>query len=97
MPHKRISEMLKCETRFGSACGHSHWSHWWKMEEGDSADKLHFGVLGIGTWRLTKYLPWGSQNVEVRNGEMNTRFNEVNSTVQMNWNKIRGLLLHITM
>jgi hypothetical protein len=38
----------------------------------------------------------GIRNVEVRNSEMNARFNEVNSTVQMNLNKIGGLLLHFT-
>jgi hypothetical protein len=53
MPHNRIAEMPKCETRFGSACGHNHWSHRRKMEEGASADKLHFRVSGIGTWRVT--------------------------------------------
>jgi hypothetical protein len=66
------------------------------MEEGASADKLHFRVSGIGTWRVTKSSPRGSRNAEVRNGEMNARFNEVNSTVQMNLNKIGGLLLHFT-
>jgi hypothetical protein len=96
MPHNRIVEMPKCKTCFGSACGQNHWSHWRKIEEGSSADKLHFGVSGIGTWRVTKYLPWGSQNAEARNGEMNGRFNEFNSTVQMNLNKIGGLLLHFT-
>jgi hypothetical protein len=45
----RIAKMTKCETRFGSACGHSHWSHRKKMEEGSSASKLNFGVLGIST------------------------------------------------
>jgi hypothetical protein len=42
MPHNRITEMLKSETLFGSACGHNQWSHLWKMEEGASATKLHF-------------------------------------------------------
>jgi hypothetical protein len=60
MPHNRIVIMPKCEKCFGSACGHSHWSHRQKMEEGASVDKLHFGVSGIGTWRVTKSLPRGS-------------------------------------
>jgi hypothetical protein len=64
------------------------------MEEGASADKLHFGVSGIRTWRVKKYLPRGSRNAEVGNGEMNARFNEVNSMVQMNLNKIEGILFH---
>jgi hypothetical protein len=66
------------------------------MEEGAIANKLHFGVLGFGTWRVMKYSPWGSRNAEVQNREMNARFNEVNSMVQMNLNKIGGLLLHFT-
>jgi hypothetical protein len=66
------------------------------MEEGASADKLHFRVSGIGTWRVTKSLPLGSQNAKVQNGKMYTRFNEVNSTMQMNLNKIGGLLFHFT-
>jgi hypothetical protein len=90
----RIVEMSKCETCFGSACGHNHWSHRGNMEEGDSAGKLLFGVSGIRTWRVTKSSPRGSRNAKVRNGEMNARFNEVNSMVQMNLNKIGGLLLH---
>jgi hypothetical protein len=45
----RIAEMPKCETHFGSACGHSHWSHRRKMEEGTTATKLNFGVSGIDT------------------------------------------------
>jgi hypothetical protein len=81
MPHNRIVEMSKCETCFGSACSHSHWSHRQKMEEGASADKIHFGVSGIGTWRVTKFLPRESRNSKVRNGKMNARFNEVNSMV----------------
>jgi hypothetical protein len=96
MPHNRIAKMPKCETHFGSTHGHSHWSHRWKMEEGASADKLHFGVSMIETWRITKYLPRGSRNDEVKSGEMNARFNEVNSTVQKNLNKIGGILLHFT-
>jgi hypothetical protein len=64
------------------------------MEEGASEDKLHFRVSGIGTWRVTKSSPRGSKNDEVRNGEMNARFTEVNSTMQMNLNNIGGLLLH---
>jgi hypothetical protein len=44
--------LSKCKTRYGSACGHSHWSHRRKMEEGASADKLHFGVSEIATWRV---------------------------------------------
>jgi hypothetical protein len=59
----------------------SLWSHQWKMKEGASVDKLLFVVLGIKTWRVTKSSPRGSRNVEVQNGEMNTRFNEVNSMV----------------
>jgi hypothetical protein len=65
MPHNRIAEMPKCKTPFGSAYGHNHWSHRWKMEEGASADKLHFGVSGIGTWRVMKSSPRGSRNAEV--------------------------------
>jgi hypothetical protein len=66
------------------------------MEEGASADKLHFGFSGIDTWRVTKSSPRGSRNAKVQNGEMNARFNKVNSTVQMNLNKIGGLLLYFT-
>ena len=61
--------------------------------EGVSSDKLHFGVSRIGTWSVMKYLPWGSQNVKMRNGEVNASFYEFNPTVQVKLNKIAGLLL----
>jgi hypothetical protein len=85
--------MTKCKTRFGSICGHSHWSHRQKMKEGASSDKLHFRVSGIETWTVMKYLPRGSQNAEVRNGEVNASFYEFNPTVQVKLNKIAGILL----
>jgi hypothetical protein len=47
MPRNRNRRNVK--TPFGVGCGHNHWSHRWKMEEGASATKLHFGVSGIGT------------------------------------------------
>jgi hypothetical protein len=53
-------EMSKCETRFGSIYGRSHWSHRQKMKEGASSDKIHFGVSGIMTWSVMKSLPRGS-------------------------------------
>jgi hypothetical protein len=65
------------------------------MKEGVSSDKLHFGVLGIETWSVMKSLPRGSQNTEVRNGEVNTSFYEFNPMVQVKWNKITGLLFHL--
>jgi hypothetical protein len=91
----RNPEMPKCETRFGSICGRSHWSHRRKMKEGASSDKLHFGVSGIGTWSVMKSLPRGSRNAEVRNGEVNASFYEFNPTVQVKLNKIAGLLLRL--
>jgi hypothetical protein len=66
------------------------------MKEGASSDKLHFGVSGIGTWSVTKYLPRGSRNAEVRNGEVNASFYEFNPTVQVKLNKIAGLLLRFS-
>jgi hypothetical protein len=66
------------------------------MEEGASADKFHFRVSGIKTSRVMKSLPQGSRSAQVLNGEKNGRFNEFNSTVKMNLNKIEGLLLHFT-
>jgi hypothetical protein len=66
------------------------------MKEGASSDKLHFRVSGIGTWSVTKSLPRGSRNAEVRNGEVNASFYEFNPTVQVKLNKIAGLLLRFS-
>jgi hypothetical protein len=88
-------EMPKFETRFGSICGRSHWSHQWKMKEGASLDKLHFEVSGIETWSIMKSLPRGSRSAEVRNGKVNTSFYEFNPMVQVKLNKIAWLLLHL--
>jgi hypothetical protein len=63
------------------------------MEERDNEDKLHFIVLGNGTWSVMKCSLRGSQNAKVWNGKMNARVYEVNPMLQMNLNKIRGLLL----
>jgi hypothetical protein len=65
------------------------------MKEGASLDRLHFGVSGIETWSVMKSLPRGSQNYEVRNGEVNASLYEFNPTVQVNLNKIAGLLLRL--
>jgi hypothetical protein len=65
------------------------------MKEGTSSDKLHFRVSEIGTWSVMKSLPWGSQNAEVRNGEVNASFYEFNPMVQVKLNKIAGLLLRL--
>jgi hypothetical protein len=74
------------DKRLVLACGH--------VEEGPSGDKLHFGVSGIETWRVTKSLPRGSRNAEVGNGKINARFYEFNPTMQVKLHKIAGLLLH---
>jgi hypothetical protein len=61
----RIAEMRNVKHVLAQPVVTSHWSHRRKMEEGASADKLHFGVSGIGTWRVTKSSPRGSRNAEV--------------------------------